>query len=105
VYSYNRDTYEQFGTGIRDASTLSSLPAGLAVTPLQGPCRTIGVREDILSGGPAKLQYVILHEFGHVFGLPHSPHPGDVMSGSHSTNNMLSDRDKRTIEKLYSIGR
>ena len=105
VYAYNQDNYEQFGTGIGKPPTIGPLPAGLAVTPLHGPCRTIGVREDILSGDPKKLEYVILHEIGHIFGLPHSPHPGDVMSGSHSTNNILSDRDKRTIEKLYSTGR
>ena len=110
VYSYNLNTYEEFS---RDdliprsgaAPTLESLPAGLAVLPIFGPCRSIGVREDVLSGDPARLRYVLLHEIGHLLGLPHSPQPDDVMSQSHSTNNTLSDRDKRTIQKLYSDGR
>ena len=57
-----------------------------------------------MSDDSARLQYVLLHEIGHLLGLPHSPHPDDVMSRSHSTNNTLSDRDKRTIGKLYSNG-
>ena len=110
VYSFNLENYGTFSRNVliprtEAAPTLESLPAGLAVMPFFGDCRSMGIREDVLSGDPARLQYVLLHEIGHLFGLPHSPHSDDVMSQSHSTNNTLSDRDKRTIAKLYSIGR
>ena len=109
VYSYNLDSYGEFSRDVLiprtgAALTLESLPAGLAVMPLLGDCRSIGIREDVMSSDPTRLQYVLLHEIGHLLGLPHSPQPDDVMSQSHSTNNILSDRDKRTIGRLYSNG-
>ena len=106
VYSYDLGTYEAFSghdldsqTG--EAPTLGSLPAGLAVMPLFGPCRSVGVREDVLAGDPVWLKYVFLHETGHLLSLPHSPHPDDVMNQSHTINNTLTERDIRTISKLY----
>ena len=109
VYSYDLESYGEFSRDVliprTEEPTLDSLPAGLAVMPLLGDCRSVGIREDVVSGEPARLQYVLLHEIGHLLGLPHSPHPDDVMSQSHSTNNTFSDRDRRTIRKLYSTGR
>ena len=80
--------------------TLESLPAGLALTSLSGHCRSIGVREEVIAGQGDLLSYVLLHEIGHVLGLPHSPHPNDVLSVNHTTNNSLSARDIRSVTKL-----
>lgn len=110
VYAHNLQNYGEFSRDVLIPRTgaplsLDSLPAGLSLMPLFDDCRSIGIREDILSGEPARLQYVVLHEIGHLLELPHSPHPDDVMSRSYSTNFSLSDRDKRTIRKLYLNGR
>ena len=107
LYSYNPETYGRFSRNALVPSpegelTFELLPAGLALTPLSGRCRSIGVREDVIAGNEDLLRYVLLHEIGHVLGLPHSPHPDDVLSVNHSTNNSLSARDIRSVRKLYS---
>lgn len=45
---------------------------------------------------------VALHEGGHVLGLPHSDDPRDVMHPG-STNSTLSDRDRSSLQRLYSL--
>lgn len=43
---------------------------------------------------------VALHEVGHVLGLPHSEHPGDVMHPG-NRNLEISPRDLRSLRVLY----
>lgn len=43
---------------------------------------------------------VALHEVGHVLGLPHSEHPGDVMHPG-NRNLEISSRDRRSLRALY----
>lgn len=45
---------------------------------------------------------VALHEAGHVLGLPHSDDPRDVMHPG-SSNASLSERDRSSIQRLYSL--
>ena len=45
---------------------------------------------------------VALHEGGHVLGLPHSDDPRDVMHPG-SSNSSLSERDRSSIQRLYSL--
>ena len=44
---------------------------------------------------------VALHEVGHVLGLPHSEHPGDVMHPG-NRNFEISSRDLRSLGNLYA---
>jgi len=47
---------------------------------------------------------VALHEVGHVLGLPHSEHPGDVMHPG-NRNLEISARDLRSLRVLYESTR
>lgn len=47
---------------------------------------------------------VALHEVGHVLGLPHSEHPGDVMHPG-NRNLDISPRDLRSLRVLYEQAR
>ena len=47
---------------------------------------------------------VALHEAGHVLGLPHSEHPGDVMHPG-NRNLEISSRDLRSLRVLYEQAR
>lgn len=43
----------------------------------------------------------VIHEFGHVFGLDHSPYPGDIMYTPNTGDPRISDRDVEALCEVW----
>ena len=68
-------------------------------------CVTIGiVNNDYTTYTSNEVYRIILHEFGHIMGLGHSPSKDDVMHNLWKHPDKLSFNDKLVLNLIYSIG-
>lgn len=83
--------------------------AGLQFTEhntLDMHCIAIGVMDiDGTSYTSEEVYNIILHEFGHILGLGHSPNTNDVMSNKWSPVYQPSKNDILVLNLIYSLGK
>ncbi len=94
-------------SSIEGGNTVLDVDALSSITSIRSAKITL-VPPAIATGtGNLEIRLAALHEIGHALGLDgHSPNPADVMyafAGSIKTIPQLSERDRNTLQKLYSL--
>ncbi|MCQ2958516.1 MAG: M57 family metalloprotease [Candidatus Gastranaerophilales bacterium] len=68
-------------------------------------CVSIGIMNiDYCPYSANEIYKIILHEFGHIFGLGHSDDINDVMCADWNKADKISENDKLVLNLIYSIG-